>query len=423
MVSAGRTRSGTKTPLYGGVLTRTSSCARARNDPRAEHLAIVSLSSESGFRLTKNRRSPAVWFLLLIATVLTPLSAQVATKMPMGIAWQVQGSWHLEGDSAAIVTGATIPPGALLQPVEESSAHSITVLLPDGQRILYECFTITDCARGFRVPSLYDTPDPFAVDMLARIHAVMMATNEEPQAGPNQGHGPAREGIVAELGPANRITVAGLVSRLPDGHYTGDLRSLDRKYPREPSMALEKSAPSIALALPGPGLYDLRITDDLNNPRVDLLIAAANPQQASPIKIKFEHAQRLLEKWNDDYQGWPVSDFQRIYLESLMLGIKPLDTSTRPPVDKIHIRSEITSEPRYFPRPGVFERDTSVTLRCATPGAVIHYTVDNSQPVNESPIYSAPIAVNGTELTIKAFASAPGRKDSPVVTGIFRIKE
>src|ERR1700757_342017 len=60
VVSAGRTRSGTKTPLYGGVLKRTSSCARAHNDPRAEHLAIVSLSSESGFRLTKNRRSPAI---------------------------------------------------------------------------------------------------------------------------------------------------------------------------------------------------------------------------------------------------------------------------------------------------------------------------------------------------------------------------
>jgi hypothetical protein len=29
--------------------------------------------------------------------------------------------------------------------------------------------------------------------------------------------------------------------------------------------------------------------------------------------------------------------------------------------------------------------------------------------------------VKGTELTIKSFASAPGKKDSAVVTGVFRI--
>jgi hypothetical protein len=53
----------------------------------------------------------------------------------------------------------------------------------------------------------------------------------------------------------------------------------------------------------------------------------------------------------------------------------------------------------------------------------MHYTVDGSQPLNSSPIYGAPIMVKGTALTIKAFASAPGKKDSPVVTGIFRVAE
>jgi hypothetical protein len=64
-----------------------------------------------------------------------------------------------------------------------------------------------------------------------------------------------------------------------------------------------------------------------------------------------------------------------------------------------------------------------VTLRCNAPGAVIHYTFDGSQPVATSPVYGAPISVKGTELTIKAFASVPGGKDSAVVTGIYRIRE
>jgi len=62
-------------------------------------------------------------------------------------------------------------------------------------------------------------------------------------------------------------------------------------------------------------------------------------------------------------------------------------------------------------------------LRCDTPGATMHYTVDGSQPFDNSPIYHAPIMVKGTELTIKAFAVAPGEKESAVVTGIFRIQE
>ena len=62
-----------------------------------------------------------------------------------------------------------------------------------------------------------------------------------------------------------------------------------------------------------------------------------------------------------------------------------------------------------------------VTMRHGTPGVIIHYTVDSSQPVASSPVYGAPILVKATGLTIKAFSSTAGKKDSAVVTGIFRI--
>jgi hypothetical protein len=85
--------------------------------------------------------------------------------------------------------------------------------------------------------------------------------------------------------------------------------------------------------------------------------------------------------------------------------------------------SGTAGEPRLFPEPGVFEGDIEVALRCDTPGAVIHYTFDGSQPLASSPVYNAPISVKGTALTIKAFASVPGKKDSAVVTGRYRIRE
>jgi hypothetical protein len=40
-----------------------------------------------------------------------------------------------------------------------------------------------------------------------------------------------------------------------------------------------------------------------------------------------------------------------------------------------------------------------------------------------SPVYRAPIMVKETELTIKAYAGGAGKKDSAIVTGIFRIRQ
>jgi hypothetical protein len=84
---------------------------------------------------------------------------------------------------------------------------------------------------------------------------------------------------------------------------------------------------------------------------------------------------------------------------------------------------EAAEEPKFSPAPGLFNGDTQVSLRCDTPGCVIHYTFDGSQPLAGSWVYGGPIWVKGTELTIKAYVSAPGKKDSPVVTGIYRIRE
>lgn len=88
----------------------------------------------------------------------------------------------------------------------------------------------------------------------------------------------------------------------------------------------------------------------------------------------------------------------------------------------VGLNSDTVGEPTYSPRPGVFHRDTTVSLACDTPGATIHYTVDGSQPTADSAIYEAPILVKGTALTIKAYTSMPGKKDSPVVTGNYHIQ-
>jgi hypothetical protein len=384
------------------------------------------------------RFSGGVLFLSLLTFLTPPLRAQQVAKPPAGLAWHVQGIWQAEGKGAPVLAGDPVRPESLLQPSNDAANHSIVILLPDGQRILYECFTVEDCARGFRVPSLYRTPEPFAVDMLAHIQSVLVRRNHAFSASVLPVPRWPRDEVVVGLDPDNRVHVAGLAAKLANGSYTYDLQPLDPAYPRQSHLAVEKIAPSIALAFPSVGLYVVTITDEQNTPRIDLFVAAARPEQTAGLQKSLHDANALLKQWNGDYYGWPIHDFQWAYLQSLMLNAKPLTASGQadrpvqiPPVEltasgrpaeaEMH-RAGAAGEPMFSPKAGLLAGDTAVTLQSDTPGATFHYTVDGSQPVASSRVYHAPIMVKGTELTIKAFASVAGRKDSAVVTGIFRVR-
>jgi hypothetical protein len=318
--------------------------------------------------------------------------------------------------------------------------NSITVLLPDGQLVLYECFTANDCARGFRVPSLFHTPEPLAWGMLARIREGLAGDRDlsADAASPPHSRLP-RDEAVAALGPDSRIHIEGLASRLSNGHYTYDVRPLDRSHTREFHLPIEKDGPSVTLTLPSFGLYFVIITDSLNSPRIDLFIAAVEPSKAASFQKSYRDTAALMKEWNEYYLGWPVHDFQRAYLESLILGKNAaLDDARRsaggkpasdrrapgavsePAADQ---GAGVTAEPAFSPKPGIYDNDIAITLKGRTPGATMHFTLDGSQPVASSSVYHAPIMVKGTELTIKAFATVTGRKDSPVITGIFRVRE
>jgi len=377
--------------------------------------------------------------LILSLIFAVTLSAQRQVEATSGVAWQVRGSWHVDGKDAAISSGDYVPAGSLLHAGAQDASNSITVLLPDGQLILYECFTQEDCSRGFRVPALFSTPEPLAVDLLARIHESLVASSIG-AAGPTaqQGLRLPRDEQVAVLDSDNRVHVEGLAARLSNGHYTYDLRPLDRSHPRQFQLEFEKNGPSITLAVPSAGLYFVTVRDALNRSRIDLFVAAVEPARAANVAKCYHDGAALMKEWNTYYLGWPVHDFQRAYLTSLMLSSDALpkngqaaakdDTSSHAGsparvTNAAEDRTRVAAEPVFAPKPGLFDKEVAVALQCKTPGATIHFTVDGSQPVSKSPVYQAPIIVKTSVLTVKSYASVAGRKDSPVVTGIFRIKE
>jgi tRNA A37 threonylcarbamoyladenosine synthetase subunit TsaC/SUA5/YrdC len=257
--------------------------------------------------------------LVCILLFLQGATALRARELQAGLAWHVQGTWRVQGVAESIRSGDAIEPASLLQPDEVAGPHSVTILLPDGQRVLYECFTAADCARGFRVPSLIRKPNPFALDMLTRIGSILLRdsapVSNERHANPSPQ--PARQQAVAVLDAANRVHVAGLISDLPNGRYTCDLRPQNHAWPPQHGVAIAKSGSSIKFNLPAPGLYDIVITDTLNTPRIDLFLAAIRPSESADFQ-SFHQAREMMETWNEDYAGWPIDDFLRAYLESLV---------------------------------------------------------------------------------------------------------
>ncbi len=80
----------------------------------------------------------------------------------------------------------------------------------------------------------------------------------------------------------------------------------------------------------------------------------------------------------------------------------------------------VAAAPVLVPAPGTFEAAQQVALETSTAGAVIHYTLDGSEPSEASPVYSGPIAVD-RDTTVRAVAIAKGAPPSPVTTGRYGI--
>jgi hypothetical protein len=258
----------------------------------------------------------AAFAALLVWTTDAP--AQPAKLSGAGVAWEVRGTWQVAGQVAPLRTGDALQPAALLEPDGRPGDHSVTILLPDGQRILYECFTAADCSRGYRVPALNSRPQAFAVDMLARIRTALAAGREEP-ADRHRARGlraPVPDEAVAVLDSGSRVHVSGLLAELGNGHYTYNLEPRDPNYPAQFHLPLEKTTRSVELPLPAPGLYVITVSDAQNTPRVNLLLAAVRPGMSAR-RTAFAQARELIEDWDEAYAGWPIHDMLRAYLEAL----------------------------------------------------------------------------------------------------------
>ena len=82
----------------------------------------------------------------------------------------------------------------------------------------------------------------------------------------------------------------------------------------------------------------------------------------------------------------------------------------------------VAASPTFSPVAGTYMTEQNVAISCETEGATIYYTIDGTDPTEESTVYSAPITVSETT-TIKAMAVASGYDNSAIAEATYTINE
>ncbi len=76
--------------------------------------------------------------------------------------------------------------------------------------------------------------------------------------------------------------------------------------------------------------------------------------------------------------------------------------------------------PTFTPEAGTYYEAQTVTIACTTADAIIYYTLDGTEPDENSAVYSEPIAV-AESMTIKAIAMKEGYENSNIATAEYTI--
>ncbi len=244
-----------------------------------------------------------------------------------GMVWESHGDWHLNGSPTALRLGEAVPPGGLLTAGTGSPAHSMTVLLPNGLRMLCECYEAKTCAQGFRVPAISPPPGPAVWDMFLAVRNVLLlrpATAETPF--PTLAGRAAMAGnfeMVSAVNPQGEITIAPALRGLPPGKYA---LSITNDGPQAAASTRPVAQPldwtagqKVAqVRVAGPGVYRIRVSDQAYVPRIEIEVLATSPASLAAEAAALNQTRETILRWSKVHEGWSLHDFLRVYLQSRM---------------------------------------------------------------------------------------------------------
>jgi len=292
---------------------------------------FISSSKEARVRKTGMKRrsllfAAAAGILVLLTGSVTIVVAENVPPGPdfSGMVWERHGDWHLNGSSESLRLGEAVPPGGLITAGTEASTHSVTILLPDGQRLLCECFEAKTCAQGFRVPAITPPPKPLIWDMFVGVRNVLLLRPITAQTAFPVPVGRAEMAgnfeMVAPVSPQGEISITPALRVLPPGQYSLSVMREGQQPAASIVPAVQplewNSARVAQVRVGGAGLYHIRVTDPSYVPRIEIEVLAASPASYPAEAAKLKQTRETILGWSHIQEGWPLHPFLRVYLEA-----------------------------------------------------------------------------------------------------------
>jgi hypothetical protein len=244
---------------------------------------------------------------------------------PTGMVWERHGDWHLNGSSDNLRLGEAVPPGGLITAGTEDSTHSMIILLPDGQRLLCECFEAKICAQGFRVPGITPPPKPLVWDMFVAVRNVLLLRPAATETAFPKPTGRAEMAgnfeMVAAVSPQGEISITPALRVLPPGQYSLSVMKEGQQpaastVPAVQPLDWNSARPVAQVRVGGVGLYHIRVTDPSYIPRIEIEVLAASPASYPAEAAGLKQTRETILGWSHIQEGWPLHPFLRVYLEA-----------------------------------------------------------------------------------------------------------
>ncbi len=244
---------------------------------------------------------------------------------PTGMVWERHGDWHLNGSSDTLRLGEAVPPGGLITAGAEGSTHSMIILLPDGQRLLCECFEARICSQGFRVPAITPPPKPGVWDMFVAVRNVLLLRPKTAETAFPIPVGRAEMAghfeLVAPLTPQGEIAISPALRVLPSGQYSLSVMNEEQQpaastIPAAQPLEWNSRQPVARVRVGGTGLYHIRVTDQAFTPRIEIEVLATSPASYPAEAAGLKQTRETILNWSHTQEGWPLHPFLRVYLES-----------------------------------------------------------------------------------------------------------
>jgi hypothetical protein len=241
-----------------------------------------------------------------------------------GVVWVKRGNWHVNGNSRELRLGDAVLPGGLLT-ASGKGEQSTVVLLPDGQRLLCECYDPNTCAQGFRVPAIVPLPTTAVWEMFAGVRSVLLSRPATADAAfpPPMGHEAlaANVEIVSPMKPDGQVSIATALRVLPSGQYELSIAQENARAAaetRRSEQSLDWVGPhgTADVRIPGPGVYRIRVSDTTHEPRIAIEVLATDAASLAKESAGLTQARETIQQWSRTHEGWALHDFLRVYLES-----------------------------------------------------------------------------------------------------------